>query len=125
MAKGWHFDLLWTDQLFLLLLLFACGFLIAGLRKAPFRQSIYQIGHQSIALSAGVVLLVFLLVGVLDSIHFKRMGADAQVISVLDDLLYPTGQVYEKSYSAPMTLTAFNSQTEVIAGKTVQIHPRL
>lgn len=125
MSRDWHLELLWTDQIFLLLLLLAFITILLGLRQQPFRQSLYQIGHQAIALSAGVILLAFLLLAVLDSIHFKRTGADAQLTSVLDSLLYPVGQVYEKSYSAPLALRAFNSQTEVVDGKTLQIHPRL
>jgi peptide/nickel transport system permease protein len=120
------FNLLWTDKFFLSLLVFVLFMAIVSLRKQHIRVSFSKILQKPVAASAGVVLLFFLAIGVLDSIHFQAEpnGSEATV-SFIDTILSPIGSIYEKTYSAPLALTMFVSETEIVNGIKKQIYPRL
>lgn len=78
------------------------------------------------ALSAAIVLLLFLAIGVLDSIHFKSGETGSDIAeSLLDKILAPLGTAYEKTYSAPLALNMFVTETELVDGITKQVYPRL
>ncbi|CAM2990893.1 ABC transporter permease [Legionella worsleiensis] len=120
------FEFLWTDVCFLTLLILGGLVTLAGLRKQHIRLSFAIILHRPMALSAAIVLMLFLTVGVLDSIHFRTTAAGSDVAeSLLDKILAPLGTSYEKTYSAPLALTLFVTETELIDGITKQIYPRL
>lgn len=118
-----NFDLLWTDKCLLFVLLLCSITIVYSLRKAHVRRSFSILLHRPLALSSGIVLLLFLSIGVLDSIHLKVENKDSE--SVLDKLLYPLGAVSEKTYSAPLALSLFVSETHIEHGVVEQIHPRL
>ena len=117
-------QLLWTDQCFLAVILISGVILVRGLRKEHVRRSFAQIFKQPIAVSAGVILLLYLLIGVMDSIHFKA-NDDEQQASLLDYVLAPLGSQYEKTYSAPLATTLYSTETVFQNGKAEQIYPRL
>lgn len=120
------FEFLWTDKCLLVLLFLGFIIILASLRKQHIRLSYSVILHRPVAASAGIVLLLFLTIGVLDSIHFKseQNGADSAE-SVLDKLLAPIGSIYEKTYSAPLALNMFVTETNLIDGVARQVYPRL
>ncbi len=119
-------DFLWTDVCFLLLLSISMLVIFNASRKEHVRRSLASIGRNSLAASAGLIMLFFLVIGVLDSIHVQPIkGRVGFSPTVLDKLLAPVGQVHEKTYSAPLALTAFTSRTVLIEGQAVQIYPRL
>ena len=88
-------------------------------------------------MAAAVVLLAFLTIAVLDSIHFyPRLAAvdsangetqyASETISVFDQLVGPLRTQVEKTYSAPFALYAFSKETiERDDGSTVRDYPRL
>lgn len=120
------FEFLWTDKCFLILLVVGLFITLFSLRKQHIRLSFSIIVHRPIALSAGIVLLLFLTIGVLDSIHFKTTQNDSEVAeSLLDKILAPIGSTYEKTYSAPMSLNMFVTETELVDGIAKQVYPRL
>ncbi len=120
------FEFLWTDKCFLILLISGFFIVLFSLRKQHIRLSFSMILHRPIALSAGIVLLLFLAIGVLDSIHFKATQKDSEVAeSLLDKMLAPIGSTYEKTYSAPLSLTMFVTETELNDGIATQVYPRL
>jgi len=82
--------------------------------------------HRPLAVSAGIVLLLFLTIGVLDSIHINSVqdGTD-NAASLLDKILDPIGSTSEKTYSAPLALTLFVTETELVNGVAKQIYHRL
>jgi peptide/nickel transport system permease protein len=120
-----RFELLWTDYCFLGLL--ATGFVLVllSLRKAPIRNSFSIMLQRPIAVSAGLVLLAFVGIGVLDSIHVKAGDSYENATSLLDKLFAPLPTVYEKTYSAPLALRLFVTEIEEQEGVVRQIHPRL
>lgn len=119
-----NFAFLWTDKLFLTVLVIGFVLLLLSVRKKPIRRSLSIISHKPIAVSASIVLLFFLLIAVLDSIHFTSREHNVSN-SILDTLLAPIGSVYEKTYSAPLALTLFVSETQVEQGVIKQVYPRL
>lgn len=119
-------DLLWTDKCLLVLLAISIIIVLFSLRKEPIRHSFSIILHRPIAVSAGIVLLLFVAIGVLDSIHFKTNKEGSEnAISLLDNMLFPVGSSYEKTYSAPFSLQLFVTETELVNGVTTQHYPRL
>ncbi|MDP1603928.1 MAG: ABC transporter permease [Legionella sp.] len=125
-------ELLWTDICFLVMLTTALILLVISLRKAPTRLAFRRLLNQPLAASSGVILLFFLIVGVLDSLHFKaytfEKNNDAAVngsLSVLDKLMTPLGQMYEKTYSAPLALKLYSTEIVMAEGEARQIYPRL
>ncbi|MFC3908877.1 ABC transporter permease [Legionella dresdenensis] len=116
-------ELLWTDKCFLVMLLAGLIVLLAGLRKEPFRVALQQLLHKPLALNSGIILMFFLVIGVVDSIHFRTN--DSTLESLLDRMVAPIGDFYEKTYSAPLALTLYSTETVVINDKVQQVYPRL
>ncbi|MGJ0486499.1 MAG: ABC transporter permease [Methylomicrobium sp.] len=118
---------LWTDALIFLLIaiMIGGGAYIRG--KEHFRRPFRQIAASRSGMVSLTVLLFFILIGVLDSIHFKASGDDGyDVISVLDSWAAPLRRQSEKTYSAPFA--AFGYGKEMITGDDGTAHwgyPRL
>ena len=109
-----------------------------ALRTPTLRQTWRTVLHDRVAMSAAVVLLVFLAVAALDSMHFRPLlppalgaAADAppaystRTLSVLDWLLEGPREAAEKSYSVPLGTHGFTKESIVVDGKSVRDFPRL
>ena len=125
-----------TDWLVYLLLAVIMGFGITALRREHLRAPWRQVKRRPLAMAALVVLAVYVVIGLLDSVHYRRYDAGAPVgtphvcaneaISVLDALLGPLRERVEKTYSAPFALHAFSKETvEREDGSTARVYPRL
>jgi peptide/nickel transport system permease protein len=118
---------LWTDALIFLLIAIMIGGGVYMRGKEHFRRPFRQIAASRSGMVSLTVLLFFVLVGVLDSIHFKASGDDGyDVISVLDYWAAPLRRQGEKTYSAPFA--AFGYSKEMITledGATRWDYPRL
>jgi len=128
--------ILWTDAL-VFLLVFAIGAYYLRVRRqehlrAPWRQ----VAKRRLGMSALVVLLCFVLVGLLDSVHIRRVlpnnnNADklnysTQVESLLDVLISPLGAEIEKTYSAPFAAYLYTKNIiEMPDGSEIRGYPRL
>lgn len=111
--------LLWTDICFLAVLLISIILIIRGARKEHVRRALLSIFKNPMAVSAAIILLFFLIIAVLDSIHLTTSN------SILDRMMAPLGDTYEKTYSAPLALTLYSSETAFVQGRMEQTHPRL
>ncbi|ARB90934.1 ABC transporter permease [Legionella longbeachae] len=119
-------EFLWTDKCFLSLLVLSIWVILLSLRKQHVRRSFSIILHRPIAVSAGIILLFFIAIAVLDSIHLMPKNHQAETPStVLDNILAPIDQITEKTYSAPLALRQFVSETILINGVVKQIYPPL
>lgn len=114
--------LLWTDRCLLAVLLLAVILIFYAARKEHVRLAYWKIARQPVAVSAGIVLVLFMTIGILDSVTIQTADFEG---TVLDRLLAPVGQNFEKSYSKPMAMHLYSSQTVVEAGQARQIYPRL
>ena len=102
------------------------------------RQTWRHVLHDAAAMSAGVVLSLFLLIAVVDSFHFRSLlppslGAPSteqaaystRTLSLLDLLLSGPREAREKTYSIPLGTHQFSKESMQIDGKTVRDFPRL
>ncbi|AWN74706.1 ABC transporter permease [Legionella anisa] len=119
-------DFLWTDKCFLTLVALSGVVILLSLRKYHIRRSFSIILQRPIAVSAGIILLFFLTVGILDSIHITSVNKETETAAtVLDKILAPIDQILEKTYSAPLALRQFISETTFVNGVVEQTYPLL
>jgi peptide/nickel transport system permease protein len=126
---------LWTDALIYLLILTVVGFVLYARRYEHLRAPWRRVVRNRLAMAAAVVLAAFILVGLLDSVHFhpKSEGKAAgkqhysgEVLSLLDWIAAPLRTRVEKTYSAPFASQLYARESvEQRDGSVVRIYPRL
>ena len=108
-------------------------------RRTPnLRQTWRSVLHDAPAMSASVILGLYLLIAVLDSLHFRPLlapAADApanvapaystRTLSLLDHLLSEPRDSREKTYSVPLAAYQFTKETMLVDGKSGRDFPRL
>jgi peptide/nickel transport system permease protein len=112
--------LLWSDLL-LFLLMAAIGVLAWWAnRQAPLRAAWGRVAASPVAMAAGTVLLAFVVIGVLDSLHYRARLESApqggvqysvEVNSALDAVLVSLRTRQEKTYSAPLATHLYAKET--------------
>lgn len=128
--------ILWTDAL-VFLLVFLTSIFIWYVRDnehllTPWRR----VGHSASGMSALTVLLFFIIVGLLDTLHFRpalehknihgETVYSVEVLSVLDLLLTPLRTHVEKTYSAPLATHLYTKETfELPDGNQIRAFARL
>lgn len=122
--------LLWTDQCFLGVLIIGALLTLYSLRREHNRRAFKQLFRKPLSVSAGIVLSFFLVIGILDSIHLRDNAGqgrseNGKASTLLERILAPLGQTYEKTYSAPLALNLYSTETVLVDGKAQQIYPRL
>ncbi len=113
---------LWTDICFLAIIFFGIVAISLSFRHQPVRLAYQRLFYRPMAMGAGIIILFFLIIGMLDSI---QLSANYRHFTLLDKLLAPLGQTYEKSYSEPLALNLYSSETKLVDGQVKQVHPRL
>ena len=133
--KGFQVVVLWSDILVWLLVAagIAVGVLIA--RNPQLLNAWRRVGANRTGMAAATVLLAFVLVGLLDSIHYRvaldgKPGQKTQyaieVLSLLDALAAPLRTRNEKTYSEPFATRLYAKETIDGPGTgTVRDYPRL
>ena len=140
--------ILWTDALVYLLLAAVGGFAWYVRRNEHLRAPWWRVAQTPAAMSALVVLTLFMLIGLLDSLHFRpalpaapgaqpdrtasrNVAYAVEVKSALDLLLSSIASRPERTYSAPLATHAYAKETVEVpagegkAGKQVRDYPRL
>ncbi len=119
--------ILWTDALIFLLVLtiLISGFFI--IRKPQLQRPLRKISSSKTGMVSLVVLLFFIIIGLLDSVHFKTIeGRTHEIISLLDYWAKPIRTKSEKTYSAPFSAYLFSKETMSLDdGNTRWGYPRL
>ncbi len=109
--------LLWSDALFFLLLAAAVASGIWASRVEHLRLSWRKVGQSKVGMAAATLLLAFVAVALLDSLHYReRLPGDketyaVEVRSALDALLTGLRTRTEKTYSAPLATHSFAKET--------------
>jgi peptide/nickel transport system permease protein len=127
---------LWTDGPVWLLVAIAIGYFVYVRRHEHLAAPWRRVTRSAPGMSALVVLAAFILVGLLDSVHFRPQleGKDqegaavyaVEVRSLLDVLVMPLKTRTERTYSAPLATHAFAKETtELPGGAIVREFPRL
>ncbi|MDP2323469.1 MAG: ABC transporter permease [Gammaproteobacteria bacterium] len=128
--------ILWTDALVFVLI--ACA--VAAGRYVSRREYLLaswrRVGESRAGMAALTVLAAFVLVGLLDSLHYRprleavagkpATGYSTEVRSALDMLLLPLRAGTEKTYSAPLATHLYARETvELPDGTQARVFPRL
>jgi peptide/nickel transport system permease protein len=126
--------LLWTDAVVFLLVI-AVWLYLRHVRRAPLLRASWTLAlRQPAGAVAATVLTAFVLVGLLDSLHFRlRLPAttDAQAawspqtLSVLDAALARLSAAGENSYSAPLAWHGYQKEAVERDGRVLREHLRL
>lgn len=118
--------ILWTDGLVFALIfsILALGFALRG--KEHLQRPLHTIANNKVGMVSLVVLVFFVLIGLLDSVHFKQQGAGNEIISALDYWATPLRTHSEKTYSAPFATHLFSKEMITQADGSMQWgYPRL
>lgn len=116
---------LWTDALIFVLLLGMIVLSVSMLRNPRMSRPLRQIGTSKTGMVSLTVLLFFVAVGLLDSMHFHSKDSN-EIVSVLDQWLSPIRLHGEKTYSAPFAAHLFGKELMVLEdGSPVWAYPRL
>lgn len=122
---------LWTDVLVYVLLATAVAFGWYASRHEHLRAPWRQVARRPLAMAALVVLLAYVAIGLLDSVHFRERLPDQErysfeVKSALDVVLEPLRGRTERTYSAPFAVQAYTMESvELADGTTARVYPRL
>lgn len=131
--------LLWTDLLLFVLLAVGVAVVFYVRAREPLREAWRKVGKRPTGMAAACVLLVFVAIGMLDSLHYRPAlpaaeGAapgsaptySAEVLSALDAMLAGLRLNTEKTYSAPFAATLYQRETvEQPGGGQARVYPRL
>lgn len=131
-----RFVVLWTDALVYLLVAMIASAAVLVRRKPYLLDPWRQVLRQRLAAAALVVLCVYVAIGLLDSVHFRKQlppqeGVSEvhyapETMSLLDVALAPIRDRKEKTYSAPFATHLFAKETvELADGSRVREFPRL
>ncbi|HEY6240768.1 MAG TPA: ABC transporter permease, partial [Burkholderiales bacterium] len=108
--------ILWTDALVYLLVAVIAAYFVYVRRQPHLLIPWRRVTQSAYGMSALVVLVAFIVVGLLDSLHFRlalerKAGQGAaystEVLSVFDVLAGPLRARRERTYSAPFATRAF------------------
>jgi peptide/nickel transport system permease protein len=129
---------LWTDVVLFLLVLTLVWYIWHVRRSPNLRSTWTKVLKDAPALCSAVVMAAFLLVTLLDSMHFRRAlpasatavagsaaAFDTRTESVLDALLAGLRASRESSYSEPLAYEGFAKETREVNGQSVRVFPRL
>ena len=118
-----------TDVL-LWLLLAVLGAYAAYCRRRPHLAAPWKRVFQSkAAMACSVLLLSFVVIGLLDSVHFRprldKQAYSPEVMSLLDLALSGLRERRERTYSAPLATRLYAKEQVEADGKTMRDYPRL
>ena len=124
-----------TDVLVWLLVAAAAGYGWYAYRRPHLATPWARVFRSPAAMASLVVLVAYVTVGLLDSLHFRQAlpvkegeqkAYSTQVLSVLDLVLAPLRGRGEKTYSAPLDTRSYAKETiDLPGGKVAREFPRL
>jgi len=128
-------EILWTDFLIFVLIGTILAFIVFTLRHEHLRVPWRQVGRRPMAMASLVILMAYVVIGLMDSIHFRPLqdrqnSGEAiysnEVLSLLDKAAMPLRARTEKTYSAPFAIQAYSKETvEYPDGRHAREYPRL
>jgi len=124
-----------TDILIYVLLATVIGFGVYASHHAHLSAPWRQVARRPMAMAALVVLLAYVTLGLMDSVHFRRTqngpgtapnAYSGEVMSLLDYVATPLRVRVERTYSAPFAAQAYTMETvEYPDGRRTREYPRL
>jgi peptide/nickel transport system permease protein len=119
--------ILWTDGLIYLLIIAITGLGFYLIGKPQLKRPLKKIAQHKIGMLSLILLVFFIAIGLLDSIHFKSNESSAKpIISVLDYWATPLRMHGEKTYSAPFSAYLYAKEMVMLTnGTKIWHYPRL
>jgi len=128
--------ILWTDALIFLLIALMLLFGRLAASREHLRTPWRSVGRSRMGMGALVVLSVYILIGILDSVHYKPLLSKTvqtaqvthsnEILSLLDYLVTPLREQQEKTYSSPLATHLYTKENiEQADGKMLRGYPRL
>ena len=124
-----------TDGLIFLLLVMVFSFVWYARKQEHLRAPWRVVARSPIAMGSAVILFFYLLIGIMDSIHFhpelenvnnEETQYSTEILSLLDVAITHLRAQDEKTYSAPFASHAYSKETiELSDGATRREFPRL
>ncbi len=124
-----------TDAFIFLLLFMVLGFAFYASKHEHLSSPWKDVARRPIAISAAIILSVYVLIGLLDSLHFHPKLEDnkssetiysTEILSVLDIVLNDLRTNTERTYSSPLASYAFAKEMiDQPDGKQIRDYPRL
>ncbi len=127
-----------TDVVLFLILLVLLGYVRKAWRNSDLRQAWSVVGRDTAAMCSAVLLLCFVGIALLDSLHYRSLLPPAatapanaapayatNTLSLLDLLLTRPREAREKSYSVPLATHLFDKDSMQRGGVSVRDYPRL
>ena len=124
-----------TDAFIFLLVLMVVAYVLYARQHEHLRAPWRDVAQRSLAMSAAIILLVYVCIGLLDSIHFHpklenknntESVYSTEVSSLLDLVLVDLKEKTERTYSAPLASYAFAKEMiDLPNGKQSRDYPRL
>ncbi|MFB3091120.1 MAG: ABC transporter permease [Gammaproteobacteria bacterium] len=124
-----------TDGLIFLLLVMVFSFVWYARKQEHLRAPWRVVARSPMAMGSAVILFFYLLIGVMDSIHFhpelenvnnEETHYSIEILSLLDVTITHLRAQDEKTYSAPFASHAYSKEAiEVSDGFTLRKYPRL
>ena len=118
---------LWTDLLLWLLVAGAVVYALYIRRHRHMQEPWRRVAARPAGMAAAVVLAAYVLVALLDSLHFHPPPGEGQVsaYSLLDVILTPLRDSAEKTYSAPFATHQYSREFLITESGPRYLHPRL
>jgi peptide/nickel transport system permease protein len=129
-----RFEWLWSDALIWLLAAGALGFAVYTRTHPHLRAPWARVGRSASGMAAATVLALFVLTGLLDSVHYRaalppqdgKAAYATELRSLLDRMLEPLRATREKTYSAPLATHLYAKETvQLPDGREARVFPRL
>ena len=126
--------MLWTDGLIFLLFALVIALAIFASGRPHLTQPWKRVAQNTQGMVSAVILMFFVAIGLLDSLHFRPQLSDeggkpvysVEVLSVFDVMANTMRVHTEKTYSEPFSVYSFARETAVLKdGTQVRIYPRL
>jgi peptide/nickel transport system permease protein len=132
---GFQIVILWSDMLIWLLVAAGIGVGVVIAKSPPLLSAWRRVGANRVGMASATVLLAFILVGLLDSLHYRaalegkpgeKVQYAVEVLSVLDAVVTPLRTRTEKTYSEPFATRLYAKETIDVPGQgSVREYPRL
>lgn len=106
-----HLTLLWTDWLLWLLVFCGIVYTLNSLRYPDRREAWSQVMQSPIAVVTLVILMCYLCIALVDSIHIRYSNHHPAMQSILDVMMQPLSHEQEKTYSSPFATHLFVKTT--------------
>ena len=126
--------ILWTDALVFALVAGVAGLVLFIRRHEHLRAPWAGVARRPMAMGSALVLAVFVIIGLLDSLHYRERLPDSpadapqysvEVLSVFDALVGSLRTQQEKTYSAPLAIQLYAKEFIDHDGVAVREYPRL